>query len=187
MFASQGCVRRAFTLEGRGIWHAASISLAQQVWGPLRARLDTRLALDMTSQVIRPLNPKLSTLNPKPPAHDLLWAPMRHTKMKPLKDRPKLRVGVLPVAGGEQRAADAEEHRGRRALAAAGHAGDGVGPRPGAPQDPGQRARLRLVLADAPRGHARAAPILSLGTREASAVPEAKGGSLHRTRPALLE
>ena len=57
MVASSGCVRRAFTLEGRGIWHAASISLAQQVWGPLRARLDTRLALDMTSQVIQPLPP----------------------------------------------------------------------------------------------------------------------------------
>ena len=55
MVVSSGCVRRAFTLEGRGIWHAASISLAQQIWGPLRARLDTRLALDMTSQVIQPL------------------------------------------------------------------------------------------------------------------------------------
>lgn len=42
---------RAFALEGRGIWHAASISLGQQVWGPLRARLDTRLALDVTEQV----------------------------------------------------------------------------------------------------------------------------------------
>ena len=37
---------RAFALEGRGIWHALSVSAAQQVWGPLRARADLRLALE---------------------------------------------------------------------------------------------------------------------------------------------
>lgn len=42
---------RAFALEGTGIWHAATVSLAQQLWGPLRGRLDSRLALDTTAQV----------------------------------------------------------------------------------------------------------------------------------------
>jgi len=37
---------RAFALEGRGSWHALSISLAQQIIGPLRARADFRFALD---------------------------------------------------------------------------------------------------------------------------------------------
>lgn len=37
---------RAFALEGRGSWHALSISLAQQIVGPLRARADFRFALD---------------------------------------------------------------------------------------------------------------------------------------------
>lgn len=37
---------RAFALEGRGTWHALSVSLAQQVIGPLRARADVRCALD---------------------------------------------------------------------------------------------------------------------------------------------
>lgn len=39
---------RAFALEGRGAWHALSVSLAQQVLGPLRARADFRFALDPT-------------------------------------------------------------------------------------------------------------------------------------------
>ncbi|KAL6779624.1 hypothetical protein ACKKBG_A13060 [Auxenochlorella protothecoides x Auxenochlorella symbiontica] len=38
----------AFALEGRGTWHALSAGLAQQVWGPLRARCDLRFALDPT-------------------------------------------------------------------------------------------------------------------------------------------
>lgn len=37
---------RAFALEGRGSWHALSVSLAQQVIGPIRARADFRFALD---------------------------------------------------------------------------------------------------------------------------------------------
>lgn len=37
---------RAFALEGRGIWHALSISAAQQVYGPVRARADLRFALE---------------------------------------------------------------------------------------------------------------------------------------------
>ena len=41
----------AFALEGRGIWHAASASFAQQVLGPLRVRADYRVALDMPSMV----------------------------------------------------------------------------------------------------------------------------------------
>ncbi|PRW57399.1 TRIGALACTOSYLDIACYLGLYCEROL chloroplastic [Chlorella sorokiniana] len=40
---------RAFALEGRGAWHALSVSLAQQVFGPVRARVDARFALDPTS------------------------------------------------------------------------------------------------------------------------------------------
>ncbi|KAL4452107.1 hypothetical protein ABPG75_007769 [Micractinium tetrahymenae] len=40
---------RAFALEGRGAWHALSVSLAQQLVGPVRARLDARFALDPTS------------------------------------------------------------------------------------------------------------------------------------------
>ena len=37
---------RAFALEGRGIWHALSMSATQQVYGPLRARADLRVALE---------------------------------------------------------------------------------------------------------------------------------------------
>ena len=37
---------RAFALEGRGIWHALSLSATQQVYGPLRARADMRVALE---------------------------------------------------------------------------------------------------------------------------------------------
>jgi len=36
----------AFALEGRGVWHALSASLCQQVVGPLRVRADARLALE---------------------------------------------------------------------------------------------------------------------------------------------
>lgn len=39
---------RAFAIEGRGNWHALSISLAQQIYGPVRARADFRFALDPT-------------------------------------------------------------------------------------------------------------------------------------------
>jgi len=38
--------RRAFALEGRGIWHALSLSAAQQLAGPLRARANFRMALE---------------------------------------------------------------------------------------------------------------------------------------------
>ena len=41
-----GAVCRAFALEGRGIWHALSVSAAQQVYGPVRARADFRFALE---------------------------------------------------------------------------------------------------------------------------------------------
>lgn len=51
---------RAFALEGTGIWHAATVSLAQQLWGPLRMRLDSRLALDTTAQVIAKLSVHIS-------------------------------------------------------------------------------------------------------------------------------
>jgi len=37
---------RAFALEGRGNWHSCSVSLAQQIFGPIRARADLRFALD---------------------------------------------------------------------------------------------------------------------------------------------
>lgn len=40
---------RAFALEGRGSWHSLSVSLAQQVVGPVRARCDLRFALDPTN------------------------------------------------------------------------------------------------------------------------------------------
>jgi hypothetical protein len=40
---------RAFALEGRGSWHALSVSVAQQVIGPLRVRADFRFALDPTN------------------------------------------------------------------------------------------------------------------------------------------
>lgn len=35
----------AFALEGRNIWHAATLSVAQQLIGPLRVRADMRLSL----------------------------------------------------------------------------------------------------------------------------------------------
>jgi hypothetical protein len=40
---------RAFALEGKGIWHCCTISAAQQVYGPVRARADFRFALDPTN------------------------------------------------------------------------------------------------------------------------------------------
>ena len=40
------CMSRAFALEGRGIWHALSLSASQQVYGPLRAKADLRVALE---------------------------------------------------------------------------------------------------------------------------------------------
>lgn len=45
------CAHRAFTLEGRGIWHALSASITQQVIGPVRARADFRYALDLPSSI----------------------------------------------------------------------------------------------------------------------------------------
>ena len=44
-------VCRAFALEGRGIWHALSASITQQVIGPVRARADFRYALDLPSSI----------------------------------------------------------------------------------------------------------------------------------------
>jgi hypothetical protein len=37
---------RAFALEGRGMWHALSLSAAQQLYGPIRLRADARVALE---------------------------------------------------------------------------------------------------------------------------------------------
>eukprot|EP00884_Botryococcus_braunii_P003685 jgi/Botrbrau1/13317/Bobra.0315s0015.1 len=37
---------RAFALEGRGMWHAVSLSAVQQVFGPVRLRADARIALE---------------------------------------------------------------------------------------------------------------------------------------------
>ncbi|KAK9859782.1 hypothetical protein WJX84_005430, partial [Apatococcus fuscideae] len=42
---------RAGPLEGRGVWHAVSLSAAQQVLGPLRARADARLALHVPGTI----------------------------------------------------------------------------------------------------------------------------------------
>ena len=42
---------RAFALEGRGIWHALSASVAQQLIGPVRIRADFRFALDLPSSI----------------------------------------------------------------------------------------------------------------------------------------
>lgn len=42
---------RAGPLEGRGVWHAVSLSVAQQVLGPLRARADARLALHVPGSI----------------------------------------------------------------------------------------------------------------------------------------
>lgn len=36
---------RAFALEGRNIWHAANLSIAQQLVGPVRGRADLRFSL----------------------------------------------------------------------------------------------------------------------------------------------
>lgn len=47
--ASRPDKHRAFALEGRGSWHSLSVSLAQQVFGPIRARADFRFALDPTN------------------------------------------------------------------------------------------------------------------------------------------
>jgi hypothetical protein len=40
---------RAFALEGKGVWHCCTISAAQQVFGPVRAKADFRFALDPTN------------------------------------------------------------------------------------------------------------------------------------------
>ncbi|KAL0051417.1 hypothetical protein WJX82_007067 [Trebouxia sp. C0006] len=49
--ASTRFKNRAFALEGRGIWHALSASITQQVIGPVRARADFRYALDLPSSI----------------------------------------------------------------------------------------------------------------------------------------
>ena len=49
--ASHGMLCRAFALEGRGIWHALSVSVAQQLIGPLRIKADFRFALDLPSSI----------------------------------------------------------------------------------------------------------------------------------------
>lgn len=49
--ASTHFKNRAFALEGRGIWHALSASITQQVIGPVRARADFRYALDLPSSI----------------------------------------------------------------------------------------------------------------------------------------
>lgn len=43
---------RAFALEGRGIWHALSLSAQQQVYGPVRARADLRVALESPAPML---------------------------------------------------------------------------------------------------------------------------------------
>lgn len=48
---SSSHVCRAFALEGRGIWHALSASVTQQIIGPVRARADFRYALDLPSNI----------------------------------------------------------------------------------------------------------------------------------------
>jgi len=40
---------RAFVLEGKGVWHCCTISAAQQLFGPVRAKADFRFALDPTN------------------------------------------------------------------------------------------------------------------------------------------
>ncbi|CAL8462881.1 g2415 [Coccomyxa elongata] len=45
-FSDSPFKHRAFALEGRGIWHALSVSAVQQVYGPVRARADFRFALE---------------------------------------------------------------------------------------------------------------------------------------------
>lgn len=40
---------RVFALEGKGVWHCCTISAAQQVFGPVRAKADFRFALDPTN------------------------------------------------------------------------------------------------------------------------------------------
>ncbi|KAI8105076.1 hypothetical protein M9435_000248 [Picochlorum sp. BPE23] len=40
---------RAFALEGKGIWHCCSLSVSQQIFGPVRGRADFRFALDPTN------------------------------------------------------------------------------------------------------------------------------------------
>ena len=37
---------RAFALEGRGVWHAMTASLCQQLVGPVRLRSSLRLAVE---------------------------------------------------------------------------------------------------------------------------------------------
>ena len=56
-------MRRAFALEGRGIWHALSVSASQQLVGPLRLRADFRLALEPPAAPPVPQDPR--TPSPK--------------------------------------------------------------------------------------------------------------------------
>ncbi|CAK0784857.1 hypothetical protein CVIRNUC_008062 [Coccomyxa viridis] len=53
---------RAFALEGRGIWHALSLSATQQVYGPLRARADMRVALESPPPAVPPEEAGRATL-----------------------------------------------------------------------------------------------------------------------------
>lgn len=40
------CRNRAFAVEGKGVTHALSVSMAQQILGPVRGRVDLRFGLD---------------------------------------------------------------------------------------------------------------------------------------------
>lgn len=58
---------RAFALEGCNIWHAATLSVAQQVAGPVRMRADLRMSLHVPggySPVSPGLNPTVNLGSP---------------------------------------------------------------------------------------------------------------------------
>lgn len=65
---------RAFALEGRGIWHALSVSAAQQVYGPVRARADFRIALE-SPPAAPSEDPGRATLEGAWKARSLAWQP----------------------------------------------------------------------------------------------------------------
>lgn len=111
---------RAFALEGRGIWHALSISAAQQLVGPLRVRADFRMALEPPAAPLDTLNPR--TPSPKGPLRgaghsngaggarphwqtlEILSAAVRGMRATPLEAVYGLDL-ALPGSGGAARAA----------------------------------------------------------------------------------
>ncbi len=102
---------RAFALEGRGIWHALSASVAQQLIGPVRIRADFRFALDLPSSI-----PQVSST---PPAD-------AHHRMAPGRQRCKLQCTFPHTC--QLSAFTLQDEEGRRGWKSIGSAAASVRP-----------------------------------------------------------